>query len=570
MEFTIARSDRYPVGTTIGAYPQSEHPGGGTPPGTQGPRAAAVATAVVSSAGVAVFTGLTAATVYWLAAQVSGSWVWTRMATDPSQTARYSNSDREEVPFRIDSPADQTANAFEWWKGNDLTFSIDGDGVLQVAGVSAPAPLALQSDLDATDAAFEALVARTFFNVLDPTYGAIGNGSHDDTANIQSCIDAAVAANASVYFAAPPSNYKVTATLNIVGSGGTCYCNLIGEGIWYGITWNGGDNDSVFRSLGWKKSFVQNIKVAIPSSKTGVVIWDVDTDGTHGSSSGLTFRDCHTSMNASAADCVGWRMGHSGGGDVSVLTFTTCTVSADAQNGHIGWVWEHQNCLGFTWNGGGCSNMDVGYTSSSTPGDALGQNGGDGMTFEGLVCTANLIDFQFINGGAYAINGGRFELGNRFLDISGLGSSIGFSIKCSGVMVSNYGPADNIVFQIDAAVHLTLDACNFPRSSGSHTAAFISSSAVFAKLTMIDTFIKGVDPAYTLAATGPQPTIIGGGIINAGGQVTSLFSQRVNADKLGIGNSAAATTLGTVTKKIQVFDKSGNSLGYVPVYDAIT
>jgi hypothetical protein len=39
---------------------------------------------------------------------------------------------------------------------------------------------------------------------------------------------------------------------------------------------------------------------------------------------------------------------------------------------------------------------------------------------------------------------------------------------------------------------------------------------------------------------------------------------------LGVGNSAAATSLGSVVKKIQVFDASGNSLGYVAVYDAIT
>lgn len=39
---------------------------------------------------------------------------------------------------------------------------------------------------------------------------------------------------------------------------------------------------------------------------------------------------------------------------------------------------------------------------------------------------------------------------------------------------------------------------------------------------------------------------------------------------LGVGNSAAATTLGTVVKKIEVFDASGVSLGFIPVYDAIT
>ena len=39
---------------------------------------------------------------------------------------------------------------------------------------------------------------------------------------------------------------------------------------------------------------------------------------------------------------------------------------------------------------------------------------------------------------------------------------------------------------------------------------------------------------------------------------------------MGVGNSAAATTPGSVTKKIQVFDVNGASLGYVAVYDAIT
>lgn len=51
---------------------------------------------------------------------------------------------------------------------------------------------------------------------------------------------------------------------------------------------------------------------------------------------------------------------------------------------------------------------------------------------------------------------------------------------------------------------------------------------------------------------------------------------RVNGGKLtadnglGVGNSAAATTLGSVVKKTQVFDAVGTSLGYVPIYDNIT
>ena len=39
---------------------------------------------------------------------------------------------------------------------------------------------------------------------------------------------------------------------------------------------------------------------------------------------------------------------------------------------------------------------------------------------------------------------------------------------------------------------------------------------------------------------------------------------------IGVGNSAAATTPGTVVQKIEIFDASGSSLGFIPVYDSIT
>lgn len=38
---------------------------------------------------------------------------------------------------------------------------------------------------------------------------------------------------------------------------------------------------------------------------------------------------------------------------------------------------------------------------------------------------------------------------------------------------------------------------------------------------------------------------------------------------LGVGNSAAATTLGTLSKKMEVFDAAGASLGFVPIYTSI-
>ncbi len=52
-------------------------------------------------------------------------------------------------------------------------------------------------------------------------------------------------------------------------------------------------------------------------------------------------------------------------------------------------------------------------------------------------------------------------------------------------------------------------------------------------------------------------------VINTPGKLTATAG-------LGVGNSAAATTLGTVTKKMEIFDATGTSLGFIAIYDALT
>ena len=39
---------------------------------------------------------------------------------------------------------------------------------------------------------------------------------------------------------------------------------------------------------------------------------------------------------------------------------------------------------------------------------------------------------------------------------------------------------------------------------------------------------------------------------------------------LGVGNSSSASSPGNVIKKMEIFDANGNSLGFIPIYDAIT
>ena len=55
------------------------------------------------------------------------------------------------------------------------------------------------------------------------------------------------------------------------------------------------------------------------------------------------------------------------------------------------------------------------------------------------------------------------------------------------------------------------------------------------------------------------------------GTVTTLRGQKLVAwAGLGVGNSAAATTPGSVVRKMEVFSETGASLGFVPIYSSIT
>ncbi|HEU4557843.1 MAG TPA: hypothetical protein VFS20_08330, partial [Longimicrobium sp.] len=64
------------------------------------------------------------------------------------------------------------------------------------------------------------------------------------------------------------------------------------------------------------------------------------------------------------------------------------------------------------------------------------------------------------------------------------------------------------------------------------------------------------------------PVVTGNVIVASDG--VSVAGVRLTGGKLGVGNSAAGSTLGAVVKKIEVFDAAGASLGFVPVYNSIT
>ncbi|MET8511962.1 hypothetical protein [Streptomyces sp. NPDC005077] len=86
------------------------------------------------------------------------------------------------------------------------------------------------------------------------------------------------------------------------------------------------------------------------------------------------------------------------------------------------------------------------------------------------------------------------------------------------------------------------------------------------------------DSSGRIVITGDGKFELGDG--GAGGRDVTLYRSAANVLKtddkfiavlgLGVGNSASATALGTLSKKMEVFDASGASLGFVPIYTTIT
>lgn len=92
-------------------------------------------------------------------------------------------------------------------------------------------------------------------------------------------------------------------------------------------------------------------------------------------------------------------------------------------------------------------------------------------------------------------------------------------------------------------------------------------------------FMSGTYPVGALGYVSPNnasnPHIFFGGTtpaewarIDAGGVTTP--KKLLATEGIGVGNAASATTPGAVTKKIEVFDAAGASIGFLPVYGSIS
>lgn len=84
-----------------------------------------------------------------------------------------------------------------------------------------------------------------------------------------------------------------------------------------------------------------------------------------------------------------------------------------------------------------------------------------------------------------------------------------------------------------------------------------------------DVAVRQLDGGDLADADFGANNIVTTGSITAGTTVTATGKILTTAG-LGVGNSAAATAVGVLSKKMEVFNAAGVSIGFVPIYTTIT
>lgn len=311
------------------------------------------------------------------------------------------------------------------------------------------------------------------------SYGATGVGStHDDTAGFQGAVTAAIAVQGRVVIPPPQAGgyWNLTSTIEIAPTSGSQACVDIVQqgGAFNSIRWNGSGTDAIFHAVGWRNSRIEGVKIAITNNATGVVVWDLDTSTVANSTSFVTFSRCDVQLGT-GINCVGWRTGHvsGGNGDVSFLNWENCFALGGGNTrtaGTRGWINEGANALNFVWVGGGGYFLDKMFTNASDAG-ATTQQGGSTMFFYGFGSTTNNTDFEFKNLGTPTIVGGRFELGHRFINVTGGAQHL--AITVIGAEIDSYNPGDGRIISMDRPGTLILDGVRIYKTGTAYTSSMI-------------------------------------------------------------------------------------------------
>ncbi len=363
-------------------------------------------------------------------------------------------------------------------------------------------------------------------NVL--SYGADPTGVADSTTEVQAAIDA-VSSGGHVFL--PQGTYKTTARLDVTG----------------GVTLMGQGPLSVINYTGSAATYAVGVSGLRPGLKDVKVV---------STASGIQF-----------------------------------VAASDSQLGSIGNVWVSgpgratagEYGISFEGPGGG----EINYfheVDAYVSGFATALQTNAGANAQKIV---NLTTAQYVN--AVIFNSDENQIGFAFFSGSG-GNVTCLTVKANrtfntGFFVAEPGGTSTAIayeagsirnrFTVGAntsTIQTDAGSRNITNSTGSGD---FESAATAAGITYESKVGGDAQFRYIRLADGTMKW--GGGSLVSDVELARTAANLLNVNKklsatqgIGVGNSAAGATLGTVVKKVQIFDEAGASIGYLPVYDAIT
>jgi len=148
----------------------------------------------------------------------------------------------------------------------------------------------------------------------------------------------------------------------------------------------------------------------------------------------------------------------------------------------------------------------------------------------------------------------------------------GHSAVFSGMYTIAQGGMDNF-YLVDGTSNMIIGGGHYNEASGGYfctVGAGCLRSVIIPGIVDPTAFDSGKDCVNDANYLTNGTTIINGKLNGGSTYDTVLPVKMLAVGGIGVGNSASATTPGSVTKKIEVFDGAGASLGYLAVYDAIS
>ena len=341
-------------------------------------------------------------------------------------------------------------------------------------------------------------------------YGAKGDGSTDDTVALQAAFSAASTGRCSLFIPAVADCY-VFSTISLTGE---VSLDVFGES--YSMRSGAGFGDSqwvtpgVFRPKG-------SVLRSTATSGNAITVGD-------GTTAVLSKLSSFLVVGPGSGSSTGTTNQWLGGLLQNISGDTALKVSSE----------------GSTYQG-------FHYESTTKPTNTITMPAGSGNEFSTWYGTHPIsIDITITGGGS-----------NHFRNMRLLSTAVNIVLTAGSGSISDFSGTAPTISGASAGNYRQMNVGSYALATTSGAVAVVAGQKV--------QFDGGSGNNYIKRDTGTGNTEIG-----AGSGITKATGKIVAATGIGVGNSASASALGTLSKKMEVFDASGASLGFVPIYTTIT